>query len=198
MWRYLFHSGLSTVSEISNLSGRGVGLDVVKTAVQSLRGRIMVESRPGQGAHISLRIPLTLAFLDSLVVRLQNRLYTVPIDVIDEVFKPDPEQVTHAAANDSELVRLRDELVPVYRLQRFYQETDQERPLIEQIMVVVHTAGGALGLPVDEIIGQQQVTMKPLLGQLKESRAGAGCALLSSGEVAIARDCERLSQNLIR
>ncbi len=192
VWGYIFHSGLSTVHEVSSLSGRGVGMDVVQATIRSLRGRIMVESLPGQGTVISLCIPLTLAFLDSMVVRLEERLFAIPIDVISEVIKPDAGQVTHTSADDSEVVRVRNELTPVCRLQRFYEEAGEERPLDEQIMVVVQTSNGMLGVPVDEIVGHQQVTIKPLEGQVQDIRAGAGYALLGSGEVAIALDCERL------
>jgi two-component system chemotaxis sensor kinase CheA len=200
VWHYIFHPGLSTAHEVSSLSGRGVGLDAVQAAVESLRGRIVVASRQGEGIAISLRIPLTLAFLDSMVVRLEDRLYAIPLDVISGVIKPSTEQIIHASANNvdgkhpSELVRVWDELTPVCRLQRFYGEAHEERPLIEQVLVVVQTTRGMLGVPVDEIIGQQQVTMKPLEGQVKEIRAGAGYALLGSGDVAIALDCERLGQ----
>jgi two-component system chemotaxis sensor kinase CheA len=196
VWRYIFHSGLSTAREISSLSGRGVGMDVVNDTIRSLRGRIMVESFRGMGTVVSLCIPLTLAFLDSMVVRLQDRLYAIPIDVVDEVIKPVAEQVTRTSATAGEVVQVRDELTPVCRLQRFYDEAGDERPLFEQVLVVVQTTRGMLGVPVDEIIGQQQVTMKPLQGQVQDIRAGAGYALLGSGEVAIALDCERLGQEL--
>ncbi|MCP4543560.1 MAG: chemotaxis protein CheA [Chloroflexi bacterium] len=198
VWSYIFHSGLSTAQEVSSLSGRGVGMDVVNAAIRSLRGRIVVESFTGLGTVLSLCIPLTLAFLDSMVVGLQDRLYAIPIDVISEVIKPSAEQVTHTSANDTELVRVRDELTPVCRLERFYNDVCPERPLVEQILVVVQTSNGMLGVPVDEIIGQQQVTMKPLRGQIQGVRAGASYALLGSGEVAITLDCERLGQEFIR
>jgi two-component system chemotaxis sensor kinase CheA len=198
VWSYIFRSGLSTAREVSSLSGRGVGMDVVRDTIQSLRGRIMVESFRGMGSVISLCIPLTLAFLDSMVVRLRDCLYAIPIDIIDEVIKPGAEQVTRTSATQSEFVRVRDELTPVCRLPRFYQEAEDERSLVEQILVVVRTTRGMLGVPVDEIVGQQQVTMKPLQGQVQEIRAGAGYALLGSGEVAIALDCERLGQEFIQ
>jgi two-component system chemotaxis sensor kinase CheA len=198
VWSYIFRSGLSTAREVSSLSGRGVGMDVVNDTIQSLRGRILVESFRGMGSVISLCIPLTLAFLDSMVVRLRDRLYAIPIDIIDEVIKPGAEQVTRTSATQSEFVRVRDELTPVCRLPRFYQEAEDERLLVEQILVVVRTTKGLLGVPVDEIVGQQQVTMKPLQGQVQEIRAGAGYALLGSGEVAIALDCERLGQEFIQ
>jgi two-component system chemotaxis sensor kinase CheA len=198
VWSYIFRSGLSTAREVSSLSGRGVGMDVVRDTIQSLRGRILVESFRGMGSVISLCIPLTLAFLDSMVVRLRDRLYAIPIDIIDEVIKPGAGQVTRTSATQSEFVRVRDELTPVCRLPRFYQEAGDERSLVEQILVVVRTTKGMLGVPVDEIVGQQQVTMKPLQGQVQEIRAGAGYALLGSGEVAIALDCERLGQEFIQ
>jgi len=193
VWSYIFHSGLSTKAEVSNLSGRGVGMDVVKTAIQSLRGRISVESEAGLGTRVTLHIPLTLAFLDGMVVRAQNRLYVVPVEVVSEVFQPQAEQLTRASSDNIEMVRVRDELIPICRLGKFYEDTDSRaHSLTNQIMVAVQTTKGVLGLPVDEVIGQQQVTMKSLQGQLKDIRAGSGCALLASGDVAIALDCERL------
>jgi len=196
VWRYIFHSGLSTALEVSNLSGRGVGMDVVQTTIQALRGRITVDSQPGQGTCITLHIPLTLAFLDSMIVRSQNRLFAIPIDEVAEVVKPEAEQVT-SVSND-EVVRLRNQLIPVCRLQRFYAEAGRQRSLTEQVLVVVLANQGLLGLPVDEVVGQQQITMKPLNGQLKDIRGGAGCALLASGDIAIALDCEQLSQELLK
>jgi len=192
VWSYIFHTGLSTAAEVSHLSGRGVGMDVVQAVIQSVRGRIVVESFRGAGTVISLCIPLTLAFLDSMVVRLQDRLYAIPIDVINEVIKPSAEQVIRSSADGSEMVRVRKKLTPICRLQRFYEEAGEDRPLPEQILVVVQTAKGTVGVPVDDIIGQQQVTIKPLQGQVQTIRAGAGYALLGSGEVAIALDCESL------
>ncbi|NJN96380.1 MAG: chemotaxis protein CheA [Anaerolineales bacterium] len=194
VWRYIFHSGLSTAAEISNLSGRGVGMDVVQTTIQSLRGRITIDSQPNQGTRITLHIPLTLAFLDSMIMRSQNRLFAVSVDEVAEVAKPEAEQITRVS--DDEMVRMHDHLIPVCRLQRFYGETGMQRPLPEQVLVIVHTSQGLLGLPVDEVVGQQQITMKSLQGPLKDIRGGAGCALLASGDIAIALDCEQLSQEL--
>lgn len=202
IWRYVFQSGLSTAREVSSLSGRGVGLDAVQDMVQSLRGRIMIDTLPGEGTVFSLCIPLTLAFLDSLVVRIQGRLYAVPIDAIGEIVRSEPGQIVRSSANDSELVRIQDQLTPIRRLHHFYgdngkQRARDERGLVDQIIVVIRSSRGAFGLPVDEIVGQQQVTMKPLQGPARDIRAGAGYALLGSGDVAIALDCEQLGQEFI-
>ncbi|MCB0163053.1 MAG: chemotaxis protein CheA [Anaerolineae bacterium] len=197
VWSYIFHSGLSTAQEISNLSGRGVGMDVVQTTIQALRGRISVKSQPGQGTRLTLHIPLTLAFLDSMIIRLQKHLYAIPINVVAEVLKPEAEQVIYTSTNQSELLRIREELIPICRLPKFFQQADTTLPLQEQIVVIVSTTNGPLGLAIDEVVGQQQVTMKSLEGQLKDIRAGVGCVLLGTGEVAIALDCEQLSQELM-
>lgn len=194
IWSFIFHSGLSTAQQVSSLSGRGVGMDVVKTAIEALRGRVSIKSQAGLGTQITLHIPLTLAFLDGLIVRVQNQRFAIPIDVVQEVIKPETGQVTKASVNGMELLRLREELVTVCRLESFYQIVSQPKSLTEQVMVVVQTSTGTLGLPVDEIIDQQQVTMKSLEGHLGQIRANAGCVLLGSGEVAIALDCEQLGQ----
>jgi two-component system chemotaxis sensor kinase CheA len=195
LWKVIFQAGFSTAETVTNLSGRGVGLDVLNTAMKELRGRISVESKQGQGAKVLLAIPLTLAFLDSLVMRVGARLYATPIDVVAEIFRPGSEQITHISAEAGvEMVRVRDALIPIYRLQQYYCEPACElTPLEKLIVVVFNTSVGRIGIPVDEMFDQQQVVMKPLLGQLEKIRASFGCALLASGDVAIVLDCERLA-----
>ncbi len=191
VWNFIFDAGFSTSAQVSKLSGRGVGMDVVKTTIQEMRGRIEIKSRAGEGATILLRIPLTLAFLDAMVVRQNGRLYAIPIDVVSEAFKVRESQVTSSSVDGSEVIRVRDVLIPVLRLEDFYGETVDHKPLTGEVVVLVRTSRGELAFPVDEIVSQQQVTMKPLQGQLKQIRAGAGCAMLGSGDVAIALDCEQ-------
>ena len=180
---------------MTNLSGRGVGLDVLNTTMTALRGRISIDSVPGRGVKVVLAIPLTLAFLDSLVMRVGSCLYAVPIDVVAEIFQPGSEQIARVSADGgAEMVRVRDALVPICRLQKYYHESATElSPLEKLIVVVFNTGSGRIGVPVDEMFDQQQVVMKPLLGQLEKIRGSFGCALLASGEVAIVLDCERLA-----
>jgi two-component system chemotaxis sensor kinase CheA len=201
VWHCIFKAGFSTATEVSNLSGRGVGMDVVRNIVQSLRGRIALDTQPGEGMRVTLIIPLTLAFLESMVVRSRQRLYAIPIEVVNEVFRPEAAEIVRASADGSELVRRQGSLVPVGHLPDEYDAVDPignriEAALVDQVIVVVQTSKGAFGLPVDEIVGEQQVVMKPLQGQLRGIRGGAGCALLSSGEIAIALDVESLRQEL--
>jgi len=196
VWNLIFQSGFSTAAQVSNLSGRGVGMDVVQNVIRTLRGRIQVETTPGHGAQIHLIIPVSLAFLESMVVRSCDRLYAIPIDSVRQVFKPEATQVVQVSASGDTLVRRQGALVPLKRLHPAPAHQMAEHALERQVIVVIHTARGVLGLPVDEINGEQQVIMKPLQGPLREIRGGAGCALLSSGEVAIALDAERVSQDL--
>ena len=194
LWQVIFQPGFSTAETVTNLSGRGVGMDVLNATMKSLRGHISVDSQTGQGTQVKLSIPLSLAFLDSLVMRIGSRLYATPIDVVNEVFRPEQKQISTIAANNGgEMIRVRDELIPICRLQRFYGEDCQQLvPLESLVIVVFKTSNGSIGLPVDEIYDQQQVVMKPLQGQLEQIRASHGCALLGSGEVAIVLNCEEL------
>lgn len=195
VWNYIFQPGFSTAQAVTSLSGRGVGMDVVQSAVRALRGRIMVDSTAGQGTRIILHIPLTLAFLDSMIIKLDNQLYALPVDIVNEVFRPEKSQIITAAAEKSESLYLRQTLIPICRLQQFYQTHSAEQVLTEQVIIVAKTSRGLLGIPADSIVDQQQITVKPLPGKLKNIRAGVGCALLGSGDVAIVLDCERLVEN---
>jgi two-component system chemotaxis sensor kinase CheA len=210
LWSYIFRAGFSTATQVSNLSGRGVGMDVVQNAIHALRGQITLETQAGRGTCVNLVIPLTLAFLESMVVRSHQRLFAIPIDGVHQVFKPAVEEIVHVSADQSEIIRRQGALVPICRLQNIFgnghgakensaqaRSHTEDLPLSDQVIVVVESSRGRFGLPVDEIVGEQQVVMKPLQGQLRGIRSGAGCALLSSGEIAIALDVENLGQTLL-
>jgi len=197
LWRVIFQPGFSTAETVTNLSGRGVGMDVLNSTMKDLHGRITIESRLGAGTQVTLAIPLSLAFLDSLIMRVDSRLYATPVNVVNEIFRPESRQVTPiSACGKAEVVKVRDELISIRRLQHFYGEARTALPpLEEQIIVVFNTSAGRLGLPVDEIFDQQQVVMKPLRGPLANIRASLGGALLATGEIAIVLDCESLAED---
>jgi len=196
LWKVIFQPGFSTAEAVTNLSGRGVGMDVLNATMKDLRGRIAVDSKAGDGTRVNLSIPLSLAFLDSLVMRIGQRLYATPVDVVSEVFRPELGQIsTVSAEHGAEMIRVREHMVPVCRLQRFYGEDCQAlQPLETLVIVVFKTSFGQIGLPVDEMYDQQQVVMKPLQGQLGSIRASLGCALLGTGEIAVVLDCEELAR----
>lgn len=195
LWNVIFEPGFSTAEAVSNLSGRGVGMDVLRTAIADLRGRIVVESAAGTGTQVSLHIPVSLAFLDCVILRQGVQLYAVPIEVVSEIARPGTGDLPRVSAGGGhELFRLRGQNIPVCRLDRFYAgETGAAPPDEAGVIVVFQTERGLLAVPVDEILDRQQVVMKPLVGRLSRVRASFGCALLGTGEVALVLDCERLS-----
>ncbi len=196
LWRVVLEPGFTTTETVTALSGRGVGMDVLNSTMKDLRGHIAIDSQKGAGCRVLLSIPVTLAFLDCLVMRLGQRLFATPVDVVAGIFRPGSEQIMEITAEDgAEMVRVRDTYVPICRLPHFYDEENCElTPLDRSIVIVFNTSSGRIGLPVDEMLDQQQVVMKPLTGQLQNIRASWGCALLGTGEVALVLDCERLAR----
>lgn len=195
LWKCIFEPGFSTAAQVTNLSGRGVGMDVLNSTMKDLRGRISVESEQGEGTKVSLHIPVSLAFLDCIILRLGKRLFTVPVDDIQEIVKPEEEALIEiSASNGKEMMRLRDGYVQVIRLETFYDESNKGiSPLNQMVTIVFNTSHGSIAVPVDEVLDRQQVVMKPLTGALAHVRASWGIALLGTGEVAIVLDCERLA-----
>jgi two-component system, chemotaxis family, sensor kinase CheA len=191
IWNCIFQSGFSTASGVTNISGRGVGMDVVKKTIQDLRGRIEVNTQAGRGTQTTLIIPLSLAFLESLIVRTQDCLYAIPIDSVNEVFQPEESAIIRSSASGDVIIMRQGIAIPLVHL--INGNDNQE---LTKIVVVIETSQGRIGLLMDEVIGQQQVVMKPLTGHLMNIRGGAGCALLSSGEVAIALDVEQLFEEI--
>ena len=195
VWKVIFEPGFSTAEQVSNLSGRGVGMDVLNATMTALRGRIGVESAAGQGTRVALHIPVSLAFLDCIILRLGHQLFAIPIDVVSEIAKPRPEDIVGISADTgSEMFRLRGAFVPVCRLDDFYDTPMRDAAATpDGVLVVVNTTSGPIAVPVNEILDRQQVVMKPLVGRLARVRASFGCALLGLGEVALVLDCERLA-----
>lgn len=195
LWKAIFEPGFSTADTVTTLSGRGVGMDVLNTTMKDLRGRITVESEEKQGTAVSLHIPLSLAFLDCLILRLGDQLFCMPIDDIAEIVKPDGTgQVQISVAGGSEMLRLRDRFIPVCRLEQFFDGMAHEpRALADMVAIVFEASSGTIAIAVDEVLDRQQVVMKPLAGVLRQLRASWGFALLATGEIAVVLDCERLA-----
>lgn len=194
LWKAIFEPGFSTAETVTTLSGRGVGMDVLNTTMEALRGRIAVTSEEGRGTTVSLHIPVSLAFLDSVILRLGTHLFCVPIDDIVEIAKPGNSDKLHISAGKSaEMLWLRDRFIPVCRLEQFFDGMRKEmHPLTDMVSLIFETSSGPIAVPVDEVMDRQQVVMKPLEGALSGLRASWGFALLASGEVAMVLDCERL------
>lgn len=201
LWKCIFEPGFSTADTVTNLSGRGVGMDVLNSTMKDLRGRITVESSAGQGSRVALHIPVSLAFLDCVILRLNDCLFAVPVDDISEIVKPSLADLVDISADDgSEMMRLRGNFIGVRRLDDFYgtEVISERKPLTKMACIVFQTAHAKIAVPVDEVVDRQQVVLKPLVGALSDVRASWGCALLGTGEVAIVLDGERIASGVER
>jgi two-component system chemotaxis sensor kinase CheA len=184
----IFAPGFSTAAAITNLSGRGVGMDVVKKTIEGLRGAIEMTSTPGEGSVVSLRIPLTLAIIDGLLVRVGTGRYVIPLASVEECVELSIEQDMRSTGRS--LITLRDELVPFIRLRDLFSTGTQ--PDAHQKIVVVSTGQERVGLVVDQILGDHQTVIKSLSGFHAEVGAFSGATILGDGGVALIMDIGHL------
>jgi two-component system, chemotaxis family, sensor kinase CheA len=187
----IFHPGFSTAEKITDVSGRGVGMDVVRKQVQKLRGRIDVISKPGEGTTFLLKLPLTLAIIDGLVVGVGDQRYVVPIFAVREMLKP-TEQAISTIHGRQEMAMVRGSLLPVIRLhQRFHVQPRHEEPW-ESLLIVAESGSKLFCLMVDELIGKQEVVIKSLGEGMRNIAGVAGGAILGDGRVGLILDPEGL------
>lgn len=189
----IFHPGFSTADQISDVSGRGVGMDVVKKNIKDLSGAIEVTSVAGKGSTFTIRLPLTLAILDGQLVRLGDQTYVVPLVSIIESLQIRRDSVKSIAA-DSELYKLRDDYVPIVRLHRVFNTACDTKELDNGLLVVVEGDGQLAGIFVDDLLGQQQVVIKSLESNFKRVDGLSGATILGDGTVALILDVPGLVQ----
>lgn len=191
IFNLIFHPGFSTADKITDVSGRGVGMDVVRKHVQKLRGRIDVSSAPGQGTTFLLKLPLTLAIIDGLVVGVGEQRYIVPLFAVREMLKPAEDSISTVQGR-REMAMVRGSLLPVIRLhERFGVEARFDKPW-ESLLIVSESGGKQFCLMVDELIGKQEVVIKSLGETMLNIRGVAGGAILGDGRVGLILDLEGL------
>ncbi|MFN4164959.1 MAG: chemotaxis protein CheA [Ferrovibrio sp.] len=184
----IFLPGFSTADTVSNISGRGVGMDVVRQNIQSLGGRVHIQSRPGQGSSFILTLPLTLAVLDGMVLKVGIQSYILPLANIVESLRPEPDQI-NVVANQSELLRIRGEYVPLVYLHRIFKVPGGiDDPTKALVIIVELEDSSKMGLVVDEIIGQQQVVIKSLEENFDPIRGVGAATILGNGRVSLILD----------
>jgi two-component system chemotaxis sensor kinase CheA len=187
----LMQPGFSTADTISDLSGRGVGLDVVKTSIEKLRGKIEIDSIEGKGTTLSIILPLTLAIIDGMLVRCADEIYIIPTLSVVESFRPQKE-IVHVLKDKGEFVSLRGQHIPVLRLSDvFHLDAERIEPW-EGILVCVETGAGRIAIMVDELIGRQQVVIKTLGKTLAKLKEISGGAILGNGEIALILNVDAL------
>ncbi|MGH9581739.1 MAG: chemotaxis protein CheA, partial [Bryobacteraceae bacterium] len=191
VFQLIFEPGFSTAERVTDISGRGVGMDVVKKQVQKMRGRIEIRSTPGQGTVFSIKLPLTLAIIDGLVVGVGEERYIVPIFAVQETLRP-AEETLSALPNGAEMALIRGALVPVVRIGRLFGVQAGSENIWEGLLVICEGGGRRFALVVDELIGKQEVVIKSLGKTFRNVRGIAGGAILGDGRVGLILDIDGL------
>ena len=187
----IFEPGFSTSEQVTAISGRGVGMDVVKREIEKLRGRVEVRSEPGKGTTFLLRVPLTLAIIDALVVKHGANRFILPLFTVREILKPRGQEI-NTVEGRHEVALLRDRIVPVLRMETLLGETASGRATEDSVLVVVEAGPRRVALAVDEVIGKQEVVIKSLGDWMGRVRGVAGGAILGDGSVGIILDLDGL------
>jgi two-component system chemotaxis sensor kinase CheA len=185
----IFEPGFSTAQEVSNVSGRGVGMDVVRQAVDALRGSVEVSSEEGKGTSFSLKLPLTLAIIDGLLIDIAADHYVLPLSAVEECIELTREESEQTHGRN--LVTIRGEIVPYVRLRDEFKIIG-ERPDIEQI-VIVNIEGLRVGFVVDHVVGEHQTVIKNLGRMYQDVDGVSGATILGDGRVALILDLPQLA-----
>lgn len=187
----VFQPGFSTKDRVTDISGRGVGMDVVKKSVEVLRGKVDFNSEPGKGSITTIRLPLTLAIIDGMIVRVGEFRYILPTISINESFRPKPEEY-FTVKNQGEMIKVRDALLPLVRLSQIVRAAGAMTDPALGLVVVVENEGQRCCLLVDEVLGKQEVVIKSLGEALKYVRSLAGGTILGDGRVGLILDVSGL------
>ncbi|MCS6807572.1 MAG: chemotaxis protein CheA [Bacteroidota bacterium] len=188
----IFMPGFSTAEKVTSVSGRGVGMDVVRTNIQKLKGIIEVDSKIGSGTTFTIKLPLTLAIIQGLLVRVQSEIYALPLSAVVEVVNTDLNQIY--SINQNEVIRIRNQVFPLIRMDKILKTPTVEESLENRYVVVVGLADKRLGLVVDELLGQKEIVIKSLGEYLGHIRGMSGSTILGDGRVIMILDIEELIQ----
>lgn len=186
----LFRAGFSTVDVVTDLSGRGVGLDVVKSKIESLNGTVEVDSTIGQGSKFTIRLPLTLAIIQALMIELNKEKYAIPLNNIKEISTINSENIS--MIQDQEVVLYREKTLPLIRLGDVLKVEDYEKKTGEMLVVIIKKGDQEAGVIVDKLVGQQEIVIKSLGKFLKGINVIAGATILGNGGVALIIDSNQL------
>jgi two-component system chemotaxis sensor kinase CheA len=187
----IFEPGFSTAEQVTNLSGRGVGMDVVRRNIEALRGTLKLTSNPGRGLQVDIRLPLTLAIIDGFMVGVGKSKFVLPLESVIEVIEAAPHE-TRMDASGRHCLELRGQVLPVVRLRSLY--TVESNLPARVSVVVVNSTRGKYGIEVEVLLGQQQTVIKPLGRLFKTLRGISGSSILGSGEVALILDVNSLGE----
>ncbi|MBZ9538277.1 chemotaxis protein CheA [Modicisalibacter tunisiensis] len=187
VWQLIFAPGFSTAEQVSDVSGRGVGMDVVKRNIQSMGGHVEIMSRPGEGTTTRIVLPLTLAILDGMSIKVGEEVFILPLGAVLESLQPSREDL-YSMAGDDLLLKVRDEYLPVIALHQVLDVAEARTEITECIVVIVQGEGRRYALVVDDLIGQQQVVVKNLETNYRKVPGISAATILGDGSVALILD----------
>jgi two-component system chemotaxis sensor kinase CheA len=192
IYNLIFEAGFSTADTVSNLSGRGVGMDVVRRNIQALRGSVDIQSVPTQGSTMRIQLPLTLAIIDGFLVGVGYSAYVIPLEMVIECIELSPQEQEDSTSLDNHFINLRGEVLPYIKLREQFGVIG-EAPRRQNIVVVKH-GNQKVGMVVDNLMGELQTVIKPLGKVFGQTKGIGGFTILGTGEVALILDVPRMMQ----
>ncbi|GIX36211.1 MAG: chemotaxis protein CheA [Lysobacteraceae bacterium] len=193
VWELIFAPGFSTADQVTDLSGRGVGMDVVRKNILALGGEVGIDSTPGQGTRITVRLPLTLAILDGMLVQVGGETFVLPLGFVIEALQPQAENIRSVQA-EGRVLKVRGDYLPLFSVAKLYKI--EEKAANEPMVVVVESDGRRLALEVDALLGQQQVVVKNLEANYRRIHGISGATILGDGRVALIVDVGGLARGV--
>lgn len=188
VYSLIFQPGFSTAEQVTDVSGRGVGMDVVRRNIMELGGNVQIFNNADNGSMVRIRLPLTLAILDGQLVRVGREIYVIPLVSIVETIQIRPEQISSVAGGRAELLQLRDECIPIIRLHHLFEVEADNTELKHGLLTIVESDGQRMGIFVDELLAQQQVVIKSLETNFRQFTGLSGATMLGDGRVALIID----------
>lgn len=183
----IFHPGFSTKAEVSEISGRGVGMDVVKTNIEKLSGEVKVVTELGKGSVFKVVLPLTLAIIEAMVTQVGDERYIIPLGQVFESLSPTPD-IVHHVNGVGDCLKLRGQVIPMFKISSALQRPIKEKPIHEQIAIIVNCDDKSFAVLVDDILHQQQVVIKKLGDEIKNQKGFMGSSILGDGRPAFILD----------
>ncbi len=192
---FLFRPGFSTTEKVGELSGRGVGMDVVKTNIEELRGSIEIKSKDDEGTLVRIKLPLTLAIIEGMLIRIGNSIFIIPLLSVVETIQID-EQAYKTVEGQGELIFVRGDYISLIRLNKLFDINADKTNICDSLFVIVECDGERMGIMIDELIGQQQIVIKSVDSYITDSRAISGATILGDGRVSLIMDIHGLAEEL--
>lgn len=187
IFQFMFAPGLSTADKVTELSGRGVGMDVVKRNIEGLRGTVEVRSELGKGSTFTVKLPLTLAIIDGMMVKVGSEVLTVPLSVIDKSVRPKPEEVK-TVEGKGELIDIRGDYIPLVRLYELFEIPTEKLDPTQALVLIVQSSKSRYGILVDDVLGQTQAVIKSIDKNFRKIDGTSGATILGDGRVSLILD----------